>query len=109
MLFGQDLGGGHDGALRVVGHGCPQCSGRDRGLARAHVPLQQPAHRPIMPEVDADLLQYPLLSAGHGERQALCERCEDGLLGAQGAGGRAAEALAHGQDAQLQQEELIEA
>ena len=45
MLFGQDFGGGHEGALPAVvdGDGCCQCS--DYGFAGTNVALKQAVHR----------------------------------------------------------------
>ena len=48
MLFGQNFGGSHEGALCASGHGRHQCRRRHHRLARAHIPLQHSAHRLFM-------------------------------------------------------------
>ena len=46
MLFGQHLGGGHHSRLGTALHHKPGGVGRHRRLARTHVALYQPVHRP---------------------------------------------------------------
>jgi len=61
MLFGKDLGGGHQRGLtpRIDG----QQHGRhgDKGFAGAHIALQQSVHRPRLAHVRNDLLDGTLL------------------------------------------------
>ena len=78
MLLGQDLGRRHHGSLgAVVDHG-PHRIGCDRGLARAHIPLQQPAHRPLAGQISQDRAAGSGLRAGELEGQRLLKRGSGG-------------------------------
>jgi hypothetical protein len=74
VLAGEDLGRRHEGGLaaarRDVGHGAH----RHHRLARADIPLNQPAHPLARGEVGANLGERPLLGAGEGERQVGADR-----------------------------------
>ena len=69
MLFGEDFGGRHEGALRprVDGHGSRQ--GGHHGLARAHIPLKQSVHGNASREIVRDFLGHAMLGAGQSKRQ----------------------------------------
>ena len=57
VLLGQQLGRGHQGHLVVRLDRLERGEGRHHGLARAHIPLQQPLHGPGARQVGGDLRQ----------------------------------------------------
>ena len=109
MLLGQDLGGGHDGALRAVGDRHPQRGRGHRGLARADVALQQPAHRSRLRQVAAICARARRCAAVMSNGRAAANGASVASSHADGPGGCSSEAPARRQDAQLQDEELVEA
>ena len=73
VLLGQQLGGGHQGALAAVPGAQPGPEGGHRRLARAHVPLDQPVHGPPRGQVGGYILHGPALGPGGGKGQQLLE------------------------------------
>ena len=69
MLTSEDFGGGHEGALPAGPARHREGHGGDRGLAAAHVTLEQPPHRLIRIEVGEDLVHGLGLVGGQLERQ----------------------------------------
>ena len=69
VLLGQQLGGGHEGALAAVLRRQPGAVGRHHGLAGANVPLYQPVHGGAGGHVGGDLVHHPPLGPGEGEGQ----------------------------------------
>ena len=76
MLLGQQLRGGHQGALEAAPRGQPGSKGRHHGLAGAHVPLHQPVHRRAGGGIRRHLLHHPPLGAGEGEGQQRLKLCQ---------------------------------
>ena len=68
---GEDLGGRHHGALPAGLMAQGDGAEGDGGLAAAHVPLHQPAHGGLLPEVGGDFAQDAPLRAGGREGEAL--------------------------------------
>ncbi|MNX65118.1 hypothetical protein D3C86_961620 [compost metagenome] len=73
VLFGEDLGGGHEGALVAVLDGDQQGQEGDHGLTGADVPLHQTVHGFGGGQVAAHLVEDPFLRAGQLEGQLLHE------------------------------------
>ena len=69
MLLGQNLSGGHHGALPAALPGQPGAGGGHRRLARAHVALHQPVHGSPGGHVRRRLVHGTALGAGEGEGQ----------------------------------------
>ena len=69
VLLGEGLRRGHERALAAGLDRPQQAVEGDRGLAGAHVSLQQPLHRGGAREVGVDLLHRPLLRSRQRERQ----------------------------------------
>ncbi len=69
MLFGEDLGGCHEGNLVAIFDGlkCRECG--DDGFSAADIAQQQTLHRMWFCQIAADLAEYFLLCAGQFERQ----------------------------------------
>ena len=80
VLGGQNLGGGHEGALVAVFRGHVDARRGHKGFAAAHVPLQQPVHGPLCRHVGTDFGGGPPLGPGGGEGQAVPEGGEAGGL-----------------------------
>ena len=57
VLFGEDLGGGHEGALVPALDGGEQRADRHHRLAATDVALQQPVHRHGRHQIGGDLLE----------------------------------------------------
>ena len=69
VLLGQQLRGGHQGALAAVFRRQPRPVGRHHGLARAHIALHQPVHGRAGGGVGRHLLHGPPLGGREGEGQ----------------------------------------
>ena len=111
VLLGQHLGGGHQGPLATGLDRREQRRDRHNGFAAAHIALHQPGHRPLPGQVGTDLGQHPPLGVGQGKGQQVQEGGHQAFPAPrqhQGRGGTAEQALTPLQQAQLQQQELIE-
>ena len=84
VLGSQDLRGRHQGGLVAVLDGHQHGLQGDDGLARAHIALQQPAHRFRRAHVGDDLAQSALLRLGGVEGQHLAQRRADLGIGLEG-------------------------
>ena len=71
VLLRKHLGGGHEGRLVPRPHRQPGSIGGHHRLAGAHVPLDQPVHRPARGHVPCNLLHHPPLGPGEREGEAL--------------------------------------
>ena len=70
MLLGEDLGGGHQGALESGCRRRQESSQGHHGFAAAHLALEQPVHRRrAAPHVSADFGDAASLGAGQLEWQ----------------------------------------
>ena len=110
VLLRQHLGGSHQGTLTAGINGGEQGGDGNNGLTAAHIPLHQPGHGLIADQVSVDLRQHPSLGCCEPERQQGEEGADAAAAGAtvqrwSGAAGELASAL---QQAQLQQQKLIE-
>ena len=108
MLRGQNLCGGHQRRLIAVLDGHQHGLQGDNGLARAHIPLQQPAHGVGLAHVGDNLAQRPLLRPGGMKRQHLAQRFAHLVGGRKADAGALPHAAALQFQAQLQKEELLE-
>ena len=110
VLLGEGLGRRHQGALLAALDGAQEGVEGDDGLPRADVALEQPLHGPFAAEIGVDLGNRLLLLGRERERERLPiaveelprlpERRRARLLG---------ERLATADEAELEQEELLEA
>jgi len=73
VLLGQHLGGRHEGGLAAAADHRQHRHERHHRLARAHLALQQPVHRPRPPQVGQNLIHGAALGGGQGEGQTLPE------------------------------------
>ena len=71
VLVRQDLGRGQDGGLTTIGAGRRGRQKRDRSLAGAHIPLQQPIHGGRLGHIGQDFAERSGLGPGQRERQQL--------------------------------------
>ena len=88
MLLGKNLGGSHQRALEAALHRGEQGAKGHHRLARTHVALHQPVHGVRLGQIDDDLGDHPLLSAGQRERQAGQEPIDQLTAGGMGQPGR---------------------
>ena len=70
VLRGEHLGGRHQGGLAAGVHDLQHRPQGHERLARAHVPLQQPAHRGLPGQLGGQLLPHRHLAGRERERQA---------------------------------------
>ena len=70
VLGGEHLGGRHQGGLAAGVHDLQHRPQGHERLARAHVPLQQPAHRGVPGQLGGQLLPHRHLAGRQRERQA---------------------------------------
>ena len=61
VLFGQNLGGGHNSGLVAVTRRLKRCHGGDNGFARADVSLNKALHGRRARDVATDVGQHALL------------------------------------------------
>ena len=80
MLFGQDLGGRHDGNLVAVFHRDDRGQERHDGLAGADVALQQALHRPRALQVSHNLRERLALPFRQLERQHRARTLADAIV-----------------------------
>ena len=73
VLFRQDLGGSHQGALAAVLPGKPAAGGGYHRLAAPYIPLDQAVHGGVGTEVLHRLPNGPFLGPGEGKGQRLPE------------------------------------
>ena len=109
MLFGQHLGGSHQGPLVAAVDGCEHGRHGDQGFSRTHVTLEETVHRCRRTQIDVDFTDHSTLCPREGIRQLLeepsNERTSDHVLDSR----RLAldRPLAHHQN-QLHPQELVE-
>ena len=99
VLTGENLRGRHQGRLVARGGQLRHGQHGDHGLARAHIPLDEPGHPLPAGQIAADLRQGASLRTGETERQGRFHRpCEVGGGDRRGRLGSAPRlALGHGQ------------
>ena len=110
VLCGEHLGGCQQRALQSRVHHLQHGAQSNDRLARSHLTLQEPAHRPSAGQVALDLLGDLLLPVGQLERQHLVEGGGD-TVGHARAGRRRAHRhrVAPFGEHQLQRRRLVEA
>ena len=69
VLLGENLRGSHDTSLEAVVYGDEHGHKRHKGLATAHVPLEQAVHLTARPHVVTNLVHHSLLSSRQLEMQ----------------------------------------
>ena len=108
VLLGEDLGGGHQGRLIAGLDGGEHGQAGHHRLARAHVALEQTVHGIRRRQVRANLLPYPLLRAGEGERERGTQPARQLAGRVEREPGAAALAVAANGEPHLEQEEVVE-
>ena len=109
VLLGQGLGGRHQGGLGAVLHSAQHRVEGHHGLARAHLPHEQPLHRALASQVGVDLGHRAHLVAGQLEGKRPAPAVHHHATGGERACTAALAARAAAADErELQQQELLE-
>src|SRR5215210_508372 len=109
VLPGEDLGRGHYGTLSSCLDRREERGYGDHGLAAAHIPLKETAHRLLQAHVGQDLLYDPLLRPCQSEGEAPQEGIEEAPVATMPAADLGPlDARLPGRETGLYQEELVE-
>ncbi len=108
VLFGEDLGGGHEGGLAAAFDGEEDGGEGDEGFAAADVALEEAVHGAGGGEVGADFGDGAELGGGEGEGEGVEPLVEEEAWAAEVGGGEAVPALAAAEDLDLEEEEFFE-